>query len=80
MYNSEMMNYPGPYGNDNPDMDNFESWGHFSQIVWIGTASVGCATYNCALAGGLLNVASDVLPYLTVCNYYPPGKLVMLLE
>lgn len=70
MYNNEMMLYPG-YGSE-PDMSNFEGWGHFSQIVWAGTTSVGCYTQQCT--GGLSNVGPGVQPYFTVCNYFPVGK------
>jgi hypothetical protein len=71
MYDNEIDWYPTPYGNDNPDMTNFENWGHYSQIVWASTTSVGCATQYCP--GGLANTGSGVSPYFTVCNYSPPG-------
>lgn len=71
MYNGEIGYYP-EYGVDSPDMTNFEEWGHFSQIVWKNTVSVGCATVDCT--NGLSNVGSGVTPYFTVCNFYPPGK------
>ena len=70
MYNDEMMLYPG-YGSE-PSMSDFERWGHFSQIVWKDTTSVGCATQYCSQ--GLQNVASNVDPYFTVCNYSPAGR------
>lgn len=71
MYNDEINWYPLPYGVANPDMTNFEHWGHYSQIVWKSTTSVGCATQYCP--NGLANTGSDVSPYFTVCNYDPPG-------
>ena len=71
MYNDEIGFYPG-YGGE-PDMSNFESWGHYSQIVWKSTTGVGCATQYCP--GGLANTGGDVSPYFTVCNYSPPGML-----
>lgn len=70
MYNGEMMLYPGYSGE--PNMADFHQWGHFSQIVWKDTVSVGCYTQHCE--GGLQNVGSNVSPYFTVCNYYPSGK------
>ena len=70
MYNNEMMLYPG-YGSE-PDRSNFEKWGHFSQIVWRETTSVGCYTQHCP--NGLGNTGSSVSPYFTVCNYKPSGK------
>jgi len=71
MYNAEISNFPQPYGVDNADTSNFESWGHFSQIVWAATTQVGCYTQYCP--NGLAN-ADGVPPYFTVCNYQPPGK------
>lgn len=71
MYNGEINFYPG-YGSE-PDMSNFERWGHYSQIVWKSTTSVGCATLLCS--DGLTNTGASVRPYFTVCNYSPPGKL-----
>lgn len=70
MYNGEIGYYPLPYGTNDPDMTDFENWGHFSQIVWADTTTIGCATYQCST---LENVSSDVEPYFTVCNYGPPG-------
>jgi Cysteine-rich secretory protein family len=71
MYNDEIGFFPLPYGQAQPDMSNFESWGHFSQIVWQSTTSVGCATVNCP--NGLANTGAGVAPWFTVCNYSPPG-------
>jgi len=70
-YNGEVGWFDDLYGKDQPDMTNFEHWGHFSQIVWKGTTSVGCATQVC---GKLQNVGNDVSPVFTVCNYDPPGN------
>jgi len=72
-YNGEVNYFNGLYGEAQPDMTNFEHWGHFSQIVWKGTSQVGCATQDCT-SGGLANVGSDVAPYFTVCNYEAPGN------
>ncbi|EXJ56157.1 hypothetical protein A1O7_09088 [Cladophialophora yegresii CBS 114405] len=71
MYNTEMPNYPLPYGEDNADLSNFNDWGHFSQIVWKDTREVGCATQYCPV--GLANTGSGTSPYFTVCNYSPAG-------
>lgn len=46
MYNGEMPNFT-EYGVDSPNMDNFGSWGHFSQIVWKDTTAIGCSTVHC---------------------------------
>jgi len=50
-YNGEESLFPTPYGNDSPDMSNFAAWGHFSQLVWSETESVGCYTSTCSPAG-----------------------------
>lgn len=50
-YNGELELYPTPYGNDSPDMTNFEKWGHYSQLMWSGSDSVGCYTQLCAPPG-----------------------------
>ena len=71
-YNGEVGYYANQYGKANPDMTNFELWGHFSQIVWKDTNKVGCATQYCP--NGLGNTGSNVSPYFTVCNYGPPGN------
>lgn len=77
-YNGEVGYYDGMYGMADPDMTNFELWGHFSQIVWKGTNKVGCATSHCP--NGLGNVGSNVSPYFTVCNYGPPGNYGYVLQ
>ena len=71
-YNGEVNYFEGLYGQAQPSMDNFEKWGHFSQIVWKGTTHVGCATQDCTQQG-LANVGSTVAKYFTVCNYKSPG-------
>jgi hypothetical protein len=69
MYNDEISYYPG-YGTADPDMSQFDKWGHFSQIVWKGTTHVGCWTKLCTKLG---NVDGDSIPF-TVCNYGPAGN------
>ncbi|EME85351.1 uncharacterized protein MYCFIDRAFT_210209 [Pseudocercospora fijiensis CIRAD86] len=71
-YNGEEPYFASQYGKDNPDMTDFEKWGHFSQIVWKGTTHVACATHHCP--NGLANTGSGVSPYFTVCNYKSPGN------
>ena len=75
LYNDEFEKYGGQWGNDNPDMSQFEGWGHLSQMIWKDTTSVGCYTSSCAPAGAdpqLCNPA-DGQPYLkgTVCGTNP---------
>lgn len=72
MYNDEIEYFPTPYGAADPSMSNFDSWGHFSQIVWKATTHVGCATVTCNSLGN--TDSSSALPF-TVCNYSPPGNV-----
>jgi len=60
-YNGEMPNYANNYGLKNPTGD-FESFGHFSQLVWAGATKVGCGTVNCV-------ADSNIGMFITVCNY-----------
>lgn len=71
-YNGEEPLYSAFYGQE-PDMSNFEAWGHFTQIVWKDTTHVACATYDCS-SSGLANTGGGVSPYFTVCNYKGPGN------
>ncbi|EME47364.1 hypothetical protein DOTSEDRAFT_69335 [Dothistroma septosporum NZE10] len=71
-YNGEEPYFADQYGKDDPDMTNFELFGHFTQIVWKDTISVGCATVQCP--NGLANTGDGVEPVFTVCNYKNPGN------
>ena len=71
MYNDEMGLFSALYGLASPLMELFDSWGHFSQIVWKSTTEVGCATVVCDKLGNVDSGSS--LPF-TVCNYNPPGN------
>ena len=46
-----------------------EATGHFTQLVWKGTTSTGCAAVNCTGKGGMDG-------FFLVCEYYPPGNVV----
>lgn len=72
-YNGEVNYFAGNYGLANPNFTNFEHWGHFSQVVWKASTSVGCATVDCS-ASGLGGIGSGVAPWFTVCNYESPGN------
>jgi len=75
-YNGEVNNFlKSYYGKANPDMSNFENWGHFSQVVWAGSKQVGCAVQDCTSKGGISGLPADFPPYFTVCNYYPAGNV-----
>ena len=71
LYNSEVNNYV--YFGGEPDVSKLNLWGHFSQIVWKGSTSVGCYTADCS-SSGLQNAGPPIPPYFTVCNYAPPGE------
>ena len=75
-YNSELAFYPqyGVDGLNTGDGSNFANWGHFSQVVWKGSESVGC--YTQAACGA--NNGAPAGDY-TVCMYYPPGKQIISL-
>ncbi|KAK2600785.1 hypothetical protein N8I77_010293 [Diaporthe amygdali] len=71
-YNGELNLYPSSaYGQANPDFTNFEAWGHYSQIVWVGSQQVGCAAQYCA--PGTMNPTMGA--WYSVCNYYPAGNV-----
>lgn len=69
-YNNELELYPNSYGSE-PDMTDFEGWGHYSQVVWAGTKQMGCAIQYCE-AG---TMASGMAAYMSTCNYYPAGNV-----
>jgi uncharacterized protein YkwD len=72
-YESEAPNFSPFYGQSTPDdMSNFENWGHFTQVVWASTSSVGCASQACGyLSGG----GADMT--FTVCNYAGAGMFIL---
>lgn len=74
-YGSEFNAYLPSYYGQEPDMSKFGSFGHFTQVVWSTTTTIGCFVADCSKTG-LANVGSNVPPYLTVCNYGPPGNYI----
>ncbi|ROW16446.1 hypothetical protein VPNG_02867 [Cytospora leucostoma] len=71
-YNGEIDLYPSDaYGKSDPDMSDFEGWGHYSQIVWVGSTAVGCAAQYCEAGTMEPNMAA----WYSVCNYYPAGNV-----
>jgi hypothetical protein len=69
-YNGEVNSFlPSYYGQANPDPNTFEKWGHFSQVVWNGTTSIGCASVLCPDG----SIFQGFQTWFTVCNYYPAG-------
>lgn len=45
-----------------------EKTGHFSQLVWKGTQSVGCGVFAC-------NGKNGIGGFMLVCEYYPAGNV-----
>ncbi|KAJ5538706.1 PR-1-like protein [Penicillium frequentans] len=64
-YNGEMPLYAGLYGEAEPSGTGF---GHFTQVVWKDSTSVGCGTVDCT--------SSSLGMWYTVCNYWPAGNWV----
>lgn len=70
-YNGEINNFPqNEYGNDSPNMDQFESWGHYTQLIWKESTEVGCAVQFCPKG----TMMSGLDAWYMVCNYHPAGK------
>ncbi|KAI1104525.1 PR-1-like protein [Jackrogersella minutella] len=71
-YNGEFAKFlPEFYGQATPPMSDFESWGHFSQLLWKGSNEVGCAAQFCEKG----TMYTDMDAWFTVCNYGPPGNV-----
>lgn len=70
-YNGEINLYPANAYGGEPDMSNFSAWGHYSQLIWVGTTHVGCAVQFCE-PGTMVDGMSS---YYSVCNYSPPGNM-----
>ncbi|MCJ1307158.1 hypothetical protein MMC25_000804 [Agyrium rufum] len=69
-YDDEVSFFPG-YGLNDLDTSEaagFNNWGHFSQVVWKGSQSIGCGTAAC---GTGTSIGSG---YFVACMYYPPGN------
>ncbi len=52
------------YRREPVDASNFYSYGHYTQIIWGNTKSIGCAKVECD--GNVI----------IVCNYDPPGNIL----
>ncbi|XP_076840053.1 peptidase inhibitor 16 isoform X2 [Brachyhypopomus gauderio] len=59
------------YDYENNQCAENEMCGHYTQMVWAKTASVGCAALLCDTVQGL----SFTNSILVVCNYKPPGNV-----
>ncbi len=48
--------------------------GHYTQVVWRSTTSVGCAKQRCT-SGSPFGSTGGGVWYYFVCNYFPPGNV-----
>ncbi|KAI1778863.1 PR-1-like protein [Hypoxylon cercidicola] len=70
-YNGEFNSYPPSfYTPAGPDMNSFDSWGHFSEMLWKGVTEIGCVSQFCE-AGTMYKIDA----WYTVCNYGPQGNV-----
>lgn len=69
-YNGEIELYPeSNYGEPNPTAGVFEQYGHYTQLVWAGSAKVGCHAEFCPPG----TMFTDMGAWFSVCNYFPQG-------
>jgi hypothetical protein len=73
-YKAELPFMDGYYGMANIPDDVFHKVGHFTQVVWIDSTSVGCVSQDCT-GRMIVNGASSNLDKFTVCNYDPAGNV-----
>jgi hypothetical protein len=50
-----------------------EETGHFTQLVWKSTRTVGCDRHDCGIGQ---NNGQDARGWFVVCQYWPPGNVV----
>ena len=68
-YNGEAPDYTNYYGEATPPFNGAEIL-HFTQVVWKGTHTVGCASQYCPYG----SILGGSYGWFTVCNYGPTGK------
>ncbi|RDW80396.1 hypothetical protein BP5796_05094 [Coleophoma crateriformis] len=72
-YNGEFPSFlPSYYGQATPDLSNFGTWGHFTQVLWKSSTQIGCATQYCAAGTIFQNNPS----WFTVCDYAGAGNMI----
>lgn len=69
-YYGEVNNFASFYGEPSPPMSGPE-YLHFTQIVWKGTTTIGCAAQYCPYG----TVLAGSYGWFTVCNYGPEGNM-----
>lgn len=52
--------------------------GHFSQLVWKGTKTVGCARFHCGDYANRVDDddVDDAYGWYVVCQYFPVGNII----
>ena len=68
-YNDELQQFPAYSVADLPvsgPNSNFQSWGHFSQLVWPTTTQIGCGVSTTCSGTGFSTHYG--------CYYHPPGN------
>lgn len=73
-YKGELPFMTGSFGLASLSDDVFHQVGHFTQVVWQDTTSVGCVSIDCG-ANMKVGGAPSSLNKFTVCNYAPPGNI-----
>lgn len=71
-YYGEVNNFSPYYGQPSPSMSGPE-YLHFTQVVWKGSSTVGCAAQYCPYG----TVLGGSYGWFTVCNYGPEGESQM---
>ena len=66
-YNEEKL-----YNYDNPGATDFEKIGHFTQLVWASTTTVGCGKATCSKGSPF---SGGTWQYV-VCRYSPAGNVI----
>lgn len=64
--------YGSLYGQPNPSQ-SVGDFLHFTQIVWLGSHSVGCAVKTCGTDN---TIYPGMTIWYSVCNYYPAGNVI----
>lgn len=70
-YNWEFPIFPG-FGQANPNMTEFDLWGHFTQVLWKDTKDVGCWSAACDRHDDASHPIGS--GFYTVCMYWPPAN------
>lgn len=73
---NEGADYTSYYGMASPPLPTPKEVLHFTQVVWKGTLTVGCASHFCPAGSPMGKLNS----WFMVCNYGPEGKSSDLCE